>query len=132
MISERSTVTTVSPDACRSFSLKRIVWNAPVRAPIDPMRALEAADDPADPDKPVEVGREFLAADVAGVAGRIGERNAVLVEIICDGELAAESVPAALDVDLVDFVIARLQEDRDAKARLVDEFGNRDLVAEVR
>ena len=93
---------------------------------------LEAADDAADPDEPVEVGRELGAVDVAGMAGRVGEGDAVLVEIVGDGELAAEGVPAALDVDFIDFVVARLQQNGNVQARFVDEFGNRDLVAEIR
>ena len=92
----------------------------------------EAADDAADPDESVEVGGEFVAVDVAGVACRVGEGHAVLVEIVGDRELAAEGVPAALDVDLVDLVIARLKQDRHVEPRLVDEFGDRDLVAEIR
>ena len=39
MISDRSTGTTVMPDACSSFSLKRTVWNAAGRVPICPIRA---------------------------------------------------------------------------------------------
>ena len=97
------------------------------------MRAhLRPQDDPADPDKPVEVGRELGAIDVAGVAGRIRERNAVLVEIICDGELAQKASLRLLTSTLSISSLLTLQEDRDAKARLVDKFGNRDLIAKVR
>ena len=73
MISERSTVTTVMPEACKSFSLKRMVWNAPVRAPIEPMRAFLSPHAHGICARNVEVGGEFLAIDIAGVTGRIGE-----------------------------------------------------------
>ena len=103
-------MTTVSPEACRSFSLKRIVWNAPVRAPIEPIRAcFRPRTTRQIRDEPVEIGGEFLAVDVAGVARRVGERHAILIEIVGDRELAAEGVPAAGEVDLVDFVVAGLQ-----------------------
>ena len=92
----------------------------------------QAADHAADSDKSVEIAREFGAIDVARMAGRIGERHAILVEIVGHRKLTAERISPACNVDLVDFVVARLQQDRDAETRLVDEFGNRDLVAEVR
>ena len=95
-------------------------------------RVLQPAYDAADPDEPVEIGGEFVAVDVARVARRVGERHAVLIEVVGDRELAAEGVAAARDVDLVDFVVARLEQDRNAEPRLVDKLGNRDLVAEVR
>ena len=95
-------------------------------------RVLQAAHDAADAHEAVEIGGEFLAVDVGGVAGRVGERDAVLVEIVGDRELAAEGVAAAGDVDLVDLVVARLQQDRHAELRLVDELHDRDFVAEVR
>ena len=66
MISERSTVTTVRPEACSSFSLKRIVWKAPVRAPIEPTRAFfRPRTTRQTRDEAVEIGGEFLAVDVA-------------------------------------------------------------------
>jgi len=40
-ISDISTGTTVIPDACNSFSLARMVWNAAGRAPIAPTRAFD-------------------------------------------------------------------------------------------
>ena len=95
-------------------------------------RVLQAAHDAADAHEAVEIGGEFLAVDVAGVAGRVGERDAVLVEIVGDRELAAEGVAAAGDVDLVDLVIARLKQDRHVELRLADELHDRDFVAEVR
>ena len=116
MSSDRSTVTTVSPDACSSFSLKRMVWNGPVRAPMAPMRACrKPAHRPADAPEALEVGREFRAVDVHRVAGRVGEGDAVLVEVVGDRDLSAEGVAAAVDVDLVDLVVAGLDEHRHAE-----------------
>ena len=66
------------------------------------------------------------------MARRVGERDAILVEIVGDRELAAEGVATARDVDLVDLVIAGLQQDRHAEAGIVDKFRDGDLVAEVR
>jgi len=63
-------------------------------------RALQAAHDPANPHEPVQVGGELGAVDVAGMSRRIGPRHAILIEIVGDRDLAAESVPATLDVDL--------------------------------
>ena len=133
MISERSTVTTVRPEACSSFSLKRIVWKAPVRAPIEPIRAFFRPRTT----RQTRTKRSRSAANSSpstsrGVAGRVGERDAVLVEIVGDRELAAEGVAAAGDVDLVDLVVARLQQDRHVELRRVDELHDGDFVAEVR
>src|SRR6185437_13621894 len=53
------------------------------------------------------------------------------IEIVGDRDLAAESVPATLDVDLVDLIVARLEEDRNVQARFVHEFRYGDFVSEV-
>jgi hypothetical protein len=66
------------------------------------------------------------------VACRIGEAHAVLVEVVGDRDLAAKRVTPAVNVDLVDLVIAGLKQDRNAEPRFVDKLGDRDFVPEIR
>ncbi len=133
MISERSTVTTVMPEPCSNFSLNRMVWNAPVRAPIDAdTGAFQSTHDAADTHETIEVRSELLSVDVAGVARRVGEGDVILIEVVGDRKFAAESVAAAGKVDLVDLIVAGLQQNRDAEPRLADKLHDRDFVAEIR
>ena len=92
----------------------------------------EAAHDPACSSESIEIAGEFLSADVACMARRIGEAHSVLVEVVGDREFAAKRVTPAVDVDLVDLVIAGLKQDRDVQPRFIDKLGDRDLVAEIR
>jgi hypothetical protein len=66
------------------------------------------------------------------VACRIGEAHAVLVEVVGDRDLAAKRVTPAVNVHLVDLVIAGLKQDRNVEPRLVDKLGDRNLVPEIR
>ena len=54
-----------------------------------------------------------------------------LVEVVGDREFAAKRVTSAMDVDLVDLVIAGLKQDRNIQPRLGHKLGNCDLVAEI-
>ena len=62
----------------------------------------------------------------------VGEGDTILVEIVVVGELAAKGVAAAGDIDLVDLVVACLEENGQVELGARDEFENGDLVAEVR
>ena len=104
-----------------------------MRAPIEPIRACLRPRTT----RHVRANRsrsrgKFLPADVACMACRIGEAHAVLVEVVGDREFAAKRVTPAVDVDLVDLVIAGLKQDRDVQPRFIDKLGDRDLVAEIR
>ncbi len=72
------------------------------------------------------------APGIAGVAGGFREGDAILPEVVGDADLAAKGVAAVLDADLRHFVVRGLQQDRHVQLRAVDQFGHRDLVAEVR
>ena len=65
------------------------------------------------------------------MACRIGEAHSILVEVVSDRELAAKRITPAVDVHLVDLVIAGLKEDRNVQPRFIDKLGDRDLIAEI-
>ena len=94
-------------------------------------RVLQALDGAADAREAVEVGGELVAGDVGGMRRRVGEVDAVLVEVVAHRELAAERVAPAAQVDLVEFVVRRLHEHRHIELRPLDRFDDGDLVAEV-
>jgi hypothetical protein len=66
------------------------------------------------------------------VLGGVSPLDAVLVEVIADGHLAAESVPAVLHVDLVEVVVEGVHQHRNAKLRRLEGPYDALLVAEVR
>ena len=95
-------------------------------------RVFEAAHDAADP-----TNRSRSAANSSPSTSQVWlvvsvKRDAILIEVVGDRKFAAKSVAAAVDVDFVDLVVARLKQDRNVEPRLVDEFQDRDLVAEIR
>ena len=65
------------------------------------------------------------------MAGRLGKRNAILIEVVGDRDLSAERIAALANADLVNLVIGGLQQDRQVQFRAVDQFGNRNLIAKV-
>ena len=132
MISERSTGTTVMPEAWSSFSLARMVWKAagPGADGADPGVA-QSADHPADPGEELEVLREGGAVEGHGVGAGVREGNAVLVEVVADGQLAAEGVAAVERVELVQLVVAGLHEDGHAQLGELQGVDHAELIAEV-
>ncbi len=100
-----------------------MVWNGDVRAPIAPIRAcFRPRTVRQTAAKRAEIVAEFVAVDVERVERRVGEADAVLIEIVGHRDLAAERVAAAVNVDLVDLVIAGLQQDRNAERGARDAF----------
>ena len=63
--------------------------------------------------------------------GRVGERDAILVEVAGNGQLAAERVAAPLQVGLVERVVAGLQQYRHLEIGHGDGFYDGDFVAEI-
>jgi hypothetical protein len=92
----------------------------------------ETADHAADPGEFIEVTKEALGIDGAGMERREGKRNAVLIEIVADGNFSAEGVAAMVKVDLVVGVVASLHEYRDAEVRSVDGVDYTNFETEVR
>ena len=62
----------------------------------------------------------------------VGKRNAVLIEVVANGYLAAECITAAVEIDLVVLVVAGLYEHRHVQVGTADGIDDAHLVAEIR
>ena len=82
--------------------------------------------------KPADIPDEILPFRVDRVRDRYAEGNAMLIEDIHDGKLAAERVAPAGDVELIEIVRIRLHEDRHVETGQLERIGDPFLVAEVR
>ena len=68
---------------------------------------------------------------VVGVICGVGEGNSVLVKVVADRNLAAESVAAAIEVNLVVVIVVSLYKDGDAQIGFVDGVDDSDFETEV-
>ena len=98
-----------------------------------PMRARRsAADDAADAQELQQLAPELVGGDVHGVRVRQAERDAVLAQVVADGDLAAERVAPPRHVQLIEIVRIRLHEHRHVEPGELEGVGHALLVAEVR
>ena len=79
-----------------------------------------------------DVGLHQRVVDVVGVQGGIGERDTVLIQVVADRDLAAESVAAVIQVHFVVVVVIGLDQDGHIQVGLVDGVDDTDFKAEVR
>ena len=116
---------TVIPDAWSSFSLKRTVLKiAGQRAHRADARLLEAAHHPAHAEELRQVRLELRIAGQDRVLLGDGERDAVLIEVVGQRNLAAERIPALRHVELVRLVGVRLHQHRHGELRQLDAVGD--------
>ena len=91
----------------------------------------QAAHDAADGGEPLEVGLELGGVGGFGVQGGEGVGDAVLLEVVADGHLAAEGVAAEGDAHLAGGVGRGLDEDGDVEVGEAEGVGEAALFAEV-
>ena len=63
---------------------------------------------------------------------RVGEGDAILVEIVADTDLSAESITAAVKIHLVVLVVASLHHDGHVQVGIADSIDDTNLETEVR
>ncbi len=133
MISERSTGTTVMPEAWSSFSLARTVWKAAGRAPMAPMRALR---------RPL-VTRQTLAKCSRSFANAGLSSATVWVAVSVNGMpycrrlqqteiLPQNESRRCCGAELVEVVVAGLHQHGHAELGPVQGVDDAEFVAEVR
>ena len=80
----------------------------------------------------VEVLSQHRGVDRISMESGVSERNTVLIEVVANGNLAAEGIPAVVEVHLVVAVIASLHEYRHIQVSFLDGIDDADLETEVR
>ena len=86
----------------------------------------------ADCREATEIFAEGLTVDIERMKGCVSEADSVLIEVVGDRYLTAEGIAPVMDVDLVDLVVTRLQQNRNVQRGTGNAFGDRHLVSEIR
>ena len=99
---------------------------APTRAPPKP------ANDPAHAQELQQFGAKHVCRYVDGVRVREAERDAVLPQVVADGDLPAERVAPPCHVQLIEIVRVRLDEHGHLKLGQLQGISHAFFVAEIR
>ena len=91
----------------------------------------QASYDAADASELVHVLLELLAIDAVSVETGEGEGDAILIEVIADRNLAAESIATAIQINLVVVVVAGLNQHGHIEFGTEDGVDDANLIAEI-
>src|SRR3972149_2999955 len=90
-----------------------------------------------EPKRPVHAGSKTpdilskgLTVDFPEMVCGIGKRNPILEKVIADGEFAAERVATALDVNLIIFVVFRVDKEWQLQFGVFESIDHSQFVAE--
>jgi hypothetical protein len=95
-------------------------------------RILQSTNRATDCGEAGEIFTEDLAIDIKRMKRCVSEADIVLIEVIGDRDLPTEGVAPVMDVDLVDLIVTRLQQDRDVQRGTGNAFGDRYFISEIR
>ena len=91
----------------------------------------EFSDHAAHGSKLVDVFHQQVAVDGISVQCGVGERNAILIEVVAHRNLATEGIAAAVQVNLVVLIVAGLHQYRHMQFGTTDGIDDADFEAEV-
>ena len=85
----------------------------------------------ADGSKLLQVFLQQVAINRIGVERGVCEGNAILIEVVADGNLAAEGVTATVKVHLVVLIVTSLHQHGDVQVGIADGIDDANLETEV-
>ena len=102
------------------------------RSNLSDARMLQTVHHTADGRKLVDVLCQQRVVNAVGVEGGVGEGNAILIEVVADGNLSAESITALVERHLVVLVVAGLYQNGYAEVGHRNSVDDANLETEIR